>query len=144
MSYWIKYFKDGTQERGTDAELWGGKKSWRNRHKDIRSAVLFYAGVTIEVSGDEIWQKDQYSVPAGSNVSPTRIARSLGVRVKKDDVGKCAFVQEDKHKVYTLGIADAVEGNHIAITLEDVGSWLILKVSRVGTVGLIIEERYRV
>lgn len=143
-SYWIKYFKDGTQDKGTDTDLWHGKKSWRHRHKEIKSALLYYAGVTIEVSGGNIWQKDKYAAVVGGNLPATRIARGLGVQITKDDVGKKAFLRDGPHRTYTLCIDDKAQGNHITITLEDVGSWLVAKVSRVGTVGLLIKEKYRV
>ena len=144
MSYWMKYFNDGTVERGTDEDLISGRASWTNgRLKGISSAVLHYAGAVVKIVASEIWQKDQYISGVGPH-PPSRIARSIGMRVTEKEVGQAAYLQHEGSHVYTLAFAPLVAGNHIRLTSEDVGNWLVVKVNQVGTVGLLIEERYRV
>ena len=146
MSYWMKYFDDGTVEKGTDRGLSAGTASWVNgRLEGLNAAILHYAGTIIKVAGVGIWQKDQFTVGIDpSAMDPSRIARSLGLQVTKEDVGQSAYMHHEGHDVYTLSFAPLVRGNHIKITEDDIGSWLVAKISRVGTVGLLIEERYRV
>ena len=148
-SYWIKHFVDTRNETGKDADLMSGRASWANgRLEGMTAATLFYAGVTIKVSalspGAEIWQKDKYASLVGGNLPATRIARGLGLQITEYDVGKVAYLDDEGHHTHRLELADKVSGNHIAITLEDVGKWLVVMVSRVGTVGLLIKEKYRV
>lgn len=149
MSYWIKHFVDARNETGKDADLMSGKASWAGgRLEGLRSATLSFAGAIIKVDamnpGAEIWQKDQFIAGVGSKLSTQRIARSLGLKVTEHDVGKCAYTHHEGHQVYRLCIEQNAPGNYMPLSEKDVGSWVILKISRVGTVGLLIGERYRV
>jgi hypothetical protein len=149
MSYWIKHFVDARNETGKDADLLSGKASWtKGRLDGLRAATLSFAGTIIKVDamnpGAEIWQKDQFVVGVGSKLPTERIARSLGLKLTKYDVDKCAYVHDEGHQVYSLRIKQNPPGNYMVLSEKDIGSWLILKISRVGTVGLLIGERYRV
>jgi len=149
MSYWIKHFVDTRNETGKDADLMSGKASWTNgRHEGMTSATLSFAGSILRVfamnPGAEIWQKDQHIAGVGSGLPAQRIARSLGLKVTEHDVGKCAYLHKEGHDIYSLRIEKNTMANHIVLLKKDVGSWLVAKISRVGTVGLLIGERYRV
>lgn len=143
MSYWMKFFTDGTKEKGTDADVATRRASWsRGRLDGITYAILSFAGVVIRVDGTDIWQKDQYV--ASSTLPSRRVARSLGVRIMPEDVGKKAYAKHEGNRVYKLELADKVDGNSLLITPEMEGHWLVLKMSRVGTLALVAEEKYRV
>jgi len=145
MSYWMKYFEDGTVEKGTDRGVDSGTASWaKGRLEGLNAAILHYSGVIVKMAGASIWQKDQFVVGLQSHMTPARIARSLGLQVTKEDVGQSAYLHYEGHDVYTLSLAPLVRGSHIEIKEDDVGSWLIAKVNQAGTIGLLIEERYRV
>ena len=149
MSYWIKHFVDTRNETGKDADLMSGKASWaKGRLEGLRAATLSFAGSIIKVDamnpGAEIWQKDQFIAGVGSNLSTQRIARSLGLKVTEHDVGKCAYIHHEGHQVYRLCIEQNAPDKYMVLLERDIGSWLVLKISRVGTVGLLIGERYRV
>ena len=143
MNYWMKFFNDGTKEKGTDADIANRNASWsRGRLKGIKAAIINYAGTIIKVYGTDIWQKDQFV--SHMNLPGRKIARSLGVRIMYDDVGKLAYIKHEGNHVYVLDLVDKLEDHAIVIEPEDVGKWLVLKISRVGTVGLSVEEKYRV
>lgn len=144
MSYWMKYFNDGTVEQGTDKDIALEKASWsKGRLKGINAALLHYSGALVKVTASEIWQKDQFITGIGP-YPPSRIARSLGIKVTTADIGQCAYLHHEGSHVYTLSFAPMVRGNYIRISENDVGKWLVVKINKVGTVGLLIEERYRV
>lgn len=143
MNYWMKFFNDGTKEKGTDADIASRSASWsRGRLKGIKAAIITYAGTIIKVYGTDIWQKDQFV--SHMNLPGRKIARSLGVRIMYDDVGKLAYVKHEGNHVYVLDLVDKLEDHAIVIEPEDVGKWLVLKITRAGSVGLYLEEKYRV
>ena len=143
MDYWMKFFHDGTKEKGTDADIANRSASWsRGRLKGIKSVIITYAGTIVRVYGTDIWQKDQYV--SHMHLPGRRIARSLGVRIVHDDVGKLAYIKHEGNNVYVLDLVDKLEDHAITIAPEDEGKWLVLKITRVGSVGLYLEERYRV
>ena len=143
MNYWMKFFDDGTKEKGTDADIGNRRSSWsQGRFEGINSALITYADTIIRVYGSDIWQKDQYV--AHMNLPGRRIARSLGVRIMPEDVGKLAYVKDEGHHIYVLDLADELEGHAITIEPWDEGKWLVLKISQSGAVGLYLEEKYRV
>ena len=144
MSYWIKQFADGSMEQGTDEDVMRGRASWtKGRLKDMSCAILHFCGTIIKVAGSHIWQKDQFVSGIGP-YPPTRIARSLGVQITEREVGQCAYLEDAGSHVYTLAFAPMAKGKHVRLTKDDINSWVVIKISQSGTVGLFIEERYRV
>ena len=145
MSYWVKHFFDSTHEIGKDTDIMSGKASWsKGRLKGITAATLGYAGTVVVVPGTDIWQKDKYG--AAFNLPPSRISRSLGVKIQLHEVGKTLFLRQMGNDVYHIKITDQaiIGGGHTDLEPAHVGKWAVVTINRNGNPALTIEDRYRV
>lgn len=144
MSYWIKHFIDSKKEIGKDTDVAEGKASWsRGRLKGITAAILSYAGTIVMASGLDIWQKDKYGGIIGTR--PTRISRSLGVKIGPRDVGMKLYVHDLGNTVHHLVFGkEAMDRTYLAIGQNHVGQWAVITIKKNGNPEITIEDRYRV
>jgi hypothetical protein len=92
MSSWIKYFNDGSEEKGSDEDIEKGLASWsRGRLEGIESVSLFKEGhkASIVIPNTEWHHFDRYValLEYGANES-ARVARVIQAEIKEDHVGR--------------------------------------------------------
>lgn len=144
MSYWIKLFSDGTQEKGTDTNIAKGRASWsRGRLASMIGAVLKYGGKTVTLSGPgPYWQKD---VAVASQHQHSRVARQIGRKIHLEDVGNWFLLLGRSPGVFTIEIAkERPPLNAVQIEQGHVGFYLVVTITNLGGIKLTVETNFHV
>jgi hypothetical protein len=143
MSYWIKLFSDGTQEKGTDTNIARGKASWsKGRLASMIGAALKFGGRSVTLQGQgPYWQKDTF---IASENTLERIARQIGKKIHQEDVGWIRL-RDRGHNVFTIVID---KERHPLSTLQveprHIRSYLVATISNLGVVKLTVEKNFHV
>lgn len=145
MSYWIKLFSDGSQEKGTDTNIVKGKASWsKGRLASMIGTVLNFAGKTIKLAGNgPYWQKD---VMIMSTVTGRheRLARRIGKKIHQEDIGWALLLTREPG-VFTIEIAkEKPTSNSVQIKQSDVGFYLVASITNRGGIDLTVETNFHV
>jgi hypothetical protein len=143
MSYWIKLFSDGTQEKGTDTNIARGRASWsRGRLTSMIGVVLKFAGKKVTLSGPgPYWQKD---VAVSSQHQHVRVARRIGKKIHQEDVG-WALLLTHSPNVFTIGIAkEKPTRAAIQIKQSHIGFYLVASITNRGGLDLTVETNFHV
>ena len=143
MSYWIKLFSDGTQEKGTDTNIARGKASWsKGRLASMIAAVLKFGRKSIVLQGQgPYWQKDM-AVSDGS--THQRVARQIGKKIHHEDIG-WARLHNRGHDVFTIVIdKERHPLSVLHIKQRHVGFYLVATISNSGALKLTVETNFHV
>ena len=146
MSYWVKLFSDGTQEKGTDTNIAKGKASWsKGRLSHMIAAILHFGGQTIRLEGrGPYWQKDIATM--SFNLPPRRIARQLGKKINEDDIG-WATLLGGNFGSFTIRIVKeepTLIRTRVHVQESDIGHFLVVTISNTGEVKLSVEKKFHV
>jgi dTDP-glucose pyrophosphorylase len=141
MSYWIKLFSDGTQEKGTDTNIARGGASWsRGRLASMIGVILKFGGHRVVLLGQgPYWQKD---VGVASEHRNQRVARQIGRKIHQDDVG-WAILHAKELGVFTILIAkEKPTRSAVQIKQSHVGSYLVATITNLGGIDLTVETNF--
>jgi len=143
MGAWIKFFKDGPSEHGSDIDINNGKASWsRGRLNNITFVQLFEdrTCLNMNVPNTSWHQYDRFVAPLGEygkNVS-ARIARVVQAEIKSCHVGLSAQYICINHTAF-INLQDSSDGR--VITSKDIGLWITGYILYNGETGLEICEK---
>lgn len=143
MSYWIKLFSDGTQEKGTDTNIARGKASWsKGRLASMIGVVLKFAGPRVMITGPgPYWQKD---IAVSSQHQRVRVARQIGRKIHQEDIGWAVLRAKDL-ETFTIEIDKEKPPYHsVEITQSHVGFYLVVTITNRGAIDLTVETNFHV
>jgi hypothetical protein len=144
MGAWVKVFKDGTSERGSDLDIINKKASWsKGRLKNIVSVSLFDKNkcCVLSVSETDWYQYDRYMAMlggTGENMA-TRVARIVQARLQNKHLGKKIQIVKSIG-ITVVDLSDNIDSNFV-ISKEHIGQWITIYLLVNGKSGVIISEK---
>ena len=95
---WVKYFLDGTTERGDDEAVGQKLASWsKGRLSGMEGVSICYNGVIAAIFGEgEFWQSDDWSVPLFISEGEL-FARRISKKITEDDKAIVFYLGEDSY-----------------------------------------------
>jgi len=138
MGAWIKFFKDGPSEHGSDIDIAKGRASWsRGRLDSITAVQLFDNTVCLDVRvPNTSWhQYDRYLAflgDFGENAS-SRSARVVQAEIKHHHVGQSVRYMRVNNTSF-INMDNSQTGK--IISSEDVGLWITGYILSNGKTGL--------
>jgi len=152
MGYWVKFFKDGTQECGTDEAISKKSASWRMGRLseieavslgEIRREVTLTAPENTEI---EWHQFDRYEVVVSNGTQEaSRMFRVIQAKITEDLVGKSFKVvikPRDKAPIYTMGCNVPLWDTHnFDITSDKVDFWLTIVLPKKGVPYFVFTDK---
>lgn len=144
MSYWIKLFADGTQEKGTDTLIARREASWsRGRLSSMIGVALAYAKKIVRIEGSgPYWQKD--IITSSYNLPPRRIARQIGKKIHDEDIG-WASLKRRGPDAFTIEIAKEKPSlNATQIKSLHVGLYVVVTIINSGKMKITVERNFHV
>ncbi len=145
MGAWIKLFKDGSSEHGSDLNIKEGKASWsRGLLDNIKSVQLFdktYCCV-LDIPNTEWYQYDRYLAMLGNvgkNMS-SRTARIIQAKITPEHIYKTLCLTEFPG-VLMATLCDDKSKDGILVSQEHVNLWVTMYILVHGQIGITISKR---
>jgi hypothetical protein len=128
MGYWIKHFKDGSTEKGTDIAIKSKIASWsKGKLNDMSGVELSHAQYKIEIHGDgEFHQSDVFEV-VYPNFVPTLLKRRLFRKITSED----SFVKIQKTSnslCVKFNEKKINNGKYTTIHKPWIGKWMVVEI----------------
>ena len=142
---WLKFFNDGTLERGSDVDIDKGLASWsKGRQDNIKSVHLEHNFNTccLSLPNTQWYQYDRYMAmlgQAGNNVSK-RTGRVIQAQIKQEHVGKTLSSMVSKG-ITVANLDDTPSENGILISQKHVGLWVTMYILVNNQIGITICEK---
>lgn len=147
MGTWIKIFKDGSVEHGSDKDILKRKASWsKGKLTDIESVKIFENNLcgSMIIPNTEWHQYDRYMASLlsfkDSNQQSCRTARVIQAKVKQEHVGKYI-----NHKYMSgmlfVNLGNKANNDNILITKNHIDLWITLYLLCNGQTGIVICEK---
>lgn len=146
---WVKFFTDGTQERGSDADISRGSASWTRGRLDSIEEVSITEGrisCKLKVADTEWFQFDRLAAPMAPGVHrPCRTHRVIQAKIKDHHVGLSVEGLQDgpQRRWYWLD-NKSFGATVMKIALTDVGKWITAIIPSRGIPYVVISERGKI
>jgi hypothetical protein len=134
MDLWIKFFKDGTQEQGTEKDIRAGFASWSRGCLDNITSVKLAHKVrtcTLAVKETEWHQFDRYvAIISGGSQRPKLVCRAVQALIDKSHIGQY-IIYTRSGSSYHASIVSEMPSIKRAVFVKPVlehyvGSWLTI------------------
>lgn len=131
MNGWIKYFADGTQESGSDADVHNKKASWsKGRLDNITAVAVVHGKLAAGIGGKgEFWQSDDYEADLLINRPSKLVVRRVQKRISPVDVMITARHKGDFQVATVHDLIDQGADLYIALTEDLKGKWLTVELN---------------
>ena len=145
MGAWLKLFKDGSSERGSDSDIAEGKASWsRGRLDGIKSVQLFDRThcCALTMPNTQWHQYDRYMAMLGAtgNNMSTKTARVVQAEIKPEHIGKAIHITNSARTILVY-LCENIPKGDILISQEHVGLWATVYILNTGKIGFVISQR---
>jgi len=145
MGAWVKLFKDGSSEHGSDLDIKEGKASWsRGLLDNIVSVHLsdkMYC-CALNVPNTEWYQYDRYMATLGAvgNNMSSRTARVIQAKVQPEHVGKKICLTIFPYTTIATFCNDILKDG-ILISQEHVGLWVTMYILTNNKIGITMSKK---
>jgi hypothetical protein len=144
MSAWIKIFKDGSSEHGTDLEVDTGKASWtKGRLDSIVEVQISNKAIVacLTLSETEWYQFDRFIIDFDTQ-EKTRVFKVIQGKITRKHVGKYLRETHINTCMYNFFLDNKTSSDRdIFITKDMVDLWVGVSLPEIGTPCVCVSEK---